>query len=234
MIQNADYLDFSSSRIFNLILTDPPYGLTNASWDKKIDLKRFWNFCDSNLAKNGQVVVFGAQPFTSDLISSNKNWFKYSVIWEKSNATGFLNAKKRPLSAHEDVCVFWRTGEKPAYNPQMTTGHKRKTSSRTQSSELYGDTEKKIIYDSTDRYPRSVLKFPSDKQKLKYHSTQKPEALMEWLVKTYSNEGDFVLDPFMGSGTTGVASIRMNREFTGIEIDKKFFETAKLRLDSIK
>jgi site-specific DNA-methyltransferase (adenine-specific) len=152
---------------------------------------------------------------------------RYEWIWEKTQATGHLNAKKMPMKAHENVLVFYN--KLPTYNPQKTTGHKRKVSTahhkrNTKTCEIYQEHDDFIDYDSTERYPRSVLLFASDKQKTCLHPTQKPLSLMEYFIKTYSNEGDIVLDNAAGSGTTGVAADNLNRKYILIESDEKNFE----------
>lgn len=150
-------------------------------------------------------------------------------MWEKGNATGFFNAKKMPLRAHETILVFYE--KLPTYNPVMTHGHKRKTAYRKEiGSEVYGKAIRKTSYDSTSRYPRSVQKFSRDTQTKKLHPTQKPVNLMEYLIKTYTNEGDNVLDFCMGSGTTGVACQNTGRDFIGIELDDGYFDIARKRI----
>tara|TARA_R110000803_G_scaffold5230_12_gene17385 strand:- start:1534 stop:2013 length:480 start_codon:yes stop_codon:yes gene_type:complete len=154
---------------------------------------------------------------------------RYEWIWEKPNATGFFNAKKMPMKAHENILVFYK--KLPTYNYIKTVGHDRKTATREgANSEVYGKAVQKTSYDSTERYPRSVQVFSSDKQRSKLHDTQKPLALIDYLVKTYSNEGDKVLDFCMGSGTLGVSTKKLNRRFTGMEIDQDIFESAKQRI----
>ena len=151
---------------------------------------------------------------------------------QKGNATGFLNAKKQPLRAHENIEVFYR--RQPTYNPQMTDGHTRKTSKRkTVNSECYGKALSLTEYDSTQRYPRDVQFFSSDKQKANYHPTQKPVSLMQYLIRTYSNAGETVLDVTMGSGTTGVAAMTEGRRFVGIEKEHKYFEIAAQRIQKL-
>lgn len=151
------------------------------------------------------------------------------MVWEKGNATGFLNAKKQPLRAHETAQVFYR--RQPTYNPQMTSGHERKTTRRkTVDSECYGKALNLTEYDSTERYARSVQFFSSDKQRGSYHPTQKPVAFMEFLIRTYSNPGDTVLDNTAGSGTTGVACVELDRNFIGIELNPQIAGTARARI----
>ena len=208
------------------IITDFPYGCLRQEqkfgpktvqternlWDTPIDLELFWNTI--RRWKNINVVISTAKmPFTAQLVQSNTIWFWHSLVWEKSKATGFLNAKKQPLRAHEDIVLF-KKYKHATYNPQMTQG--------------------KPYYNSRNglRYPRSVLYFKTAEAEegKALHPTQKPVALMEYLIKTYTNEGDTVIDPCMGSGTTGVACMNCGRNFIGFERDEHFFEVARSRL----
>lgn len=214
----------------DMVLCDLPYGTTQCAWDSVIPLDLLWPEYLRIAKPDAAIVLCAAQPFASMLVASNPKHFKYEWIWEKGNATGFLNAKKQPLRAHESVQVFYR--KQPVYNPQMTTGHERKTTKRkTVNSECYGEAVALTEYDSTERYPRSVQIFSSDKQTASYHPTQKPVALMEYLIRTYTNEGDTVLDNTMGSGTTGVAAVNTGRKFIGIERDDKYFAIAQKRIE---
>lgn len=215
----------------DMVLADLPYGTTQCAWDVVIPFAPLWEQY-LRIAKPGAAIVLcAAQPFASLVVASNTADYRYEWIWEKGNATGFLNAKRQPLRAHESAQVFYR--RQPTYNPQMTTGHQRRTSKRkTVNSECYGKALSLTEYDSTERYPRSVQFFSSDKQKANYHPTQKPIAWMEFLIKTYTNEGDAVLDNTMGSGTTGVACINTGRKFIGIEMDNKYFQVAKARIEA--
>ncbi|HFE9725718.1 site-specific DNA-methyltransferase [Acinetobacter baumannii] len=216
----------------DMILCDLPYGTTRCSWDTVIPLQPLWEHYERIIKKDGAIVLFGANPFAAILVTSNLKLFRYEIIWEKTAATGFLNAKKQPLRAHENILVFYKS--KPVYNPQKTFGHKRKTARRHGvGSEHYGKQMHNLDYDSTERYPRSVQLFSKDKQKSKLHPTQKPVALCEFLVRTYSSEGDTVLDNTMGSGTTGVACLKSGRKFIGIEKNEKYFQTASKRLTAI-
>lgn len=219
----------------DLVLTDPPYGTTACKWDSVIPFEPMWKQVWRVLNPHGAAVFTASQPFTSALVMSQIEACKYEWVWEKTTPTGHLNAKRRPMRAHENILVFAR-GTCP-YAPQKTKGHKRKVSSakhkrNSQKAECYSDYGLSS-YDSTERYPRSVVHFSSDKQKHAFHPTQKPVALMEYLIKTYTNEGDTVLDFTMGSGTTGVAAKNLGRNFIGIERDEKYFEIAKNRILNI-
>lgn len=227
ILHNADCFDVFptiASGTVDLVCADIPYGTTQCRWDSVLDLETMWAELYRIAKPNAAIVLFSAQPFTSILVSSNLADWRSEWIWEKGNATGFLNAKKQPLRAHENIQVFYR--RQPTYNPQMTNGHARKTSKRkTVNSECYGKALNLTEYDSTQRYPRDVQFFSSDKQKGNYHPTQKPLALVKYIIETYSNPGDTVLDFTMGSGTTGVACQEIRRPFIGIEKEKPIFQT---------
>ncbi len=216
----------------DMVLADPPYGTTACKWDSIIPLEPMWEQLKRIIKPSGAIVMTAAQPFTSILVSSNIEMLKEHLVWEKTTATGHLNAKRKFMRAHEDLLVF--CSRQPTYNPQMTHGHKRKTAKNVdrslKQSDVYGCQAGLTSYDSTSRYPRSVIKTSTDKQKSKLHPTQKPEALMEYLIKTYTNEGETVLDFTMGSGTTGVAARNLDRKFIGIEMDDHYFDVAKGRI----
>ena len=217
----------------DMILADPPYGTTMCKWDSIIPLEPMWDHLKRVIKPNGAIVMTACQPFTGVLTCSNLKMFKYDWVYDKPAGTGFFNAKKMPLRSHESVLVFYR--KMPTYNPQMTHGHERKVSSRLDAkSECYGKAVKKTNYDSTSRYPRSIQRFSSDKQKGNFHPTQKPVALMEYLIKTYTNEGETVLDFAMGSGTTGVACEKLGRDFIGIELDQGYFDIARKRISEAR
>lgn len=214
----------------DMVLCDLPYGTTQNKWDSLIDLTwlwpQYWRVC-----KPGAVIVLTAQtPFDKVLGCSQIEHLKYEWIWEKTAATGFLNAKKAPLKAHENVLVFCK--RQPTYNPQMTDGHviKRVNVTHTKDSPNYGKQMTREPYESSERYPRSVQKFAKDNRLLKQHPTQKPVALMEYLIRTYTKPGDTVLDNTMGSGTTGVAAVNTGRNFIGIERDPEYFRIAEQRI----
>lgn len=211
----------------DLILTDPPYGTTRNKWDSIIPLDKMWAELKRVSKDNTASVIFSQNPFTSVLISSNLNMFKYNWIWMKPQGTGHLNAKKYPLKNHEDICVFSLKPHK--YNPQMTKGKPYKIKSGRPSSN-YGDQVSVVTENDGFRYPKTVIEFASDKNKL--HPTQKPVALLEYLIKTYTNENDTVLDFTMGSGSTGVACNNTNRNFIGIESNRDYFDIADKRINN--
>lgn len=217
----------------DMILCDLPYGVTARNkWDCVIPWKPLWAEYMRIAKENAAIVLTAIQPFSSVCVLSNPTLFKYEWIWSKTHSTGFLNAKKQPLRSHEQILVFYR--KQPIYNPQKTNGHPRKVSSAAHKINCVNTTNYGAhgltTYDSTERYPKTVLVFPSDKQKSALHPTQKPVALMEYLIRTYTNEGETVLDNCMGSGTTGVACIDTRREFIGIELDPKYFHISQERL----
>lgn len=211
----------------DMILCDLPYGTTCCSWDAVIPFEKLWSEYERVIKENGAIVLFGAQPFTAVLACSNLKLFRYEWIWEKPAATGFLNADKQPLRAHENILVFYKC--LPTFNPQKTFGHERKKSKRKNiGSAHYGKQLNIKDYDSTERYPRTVQVFSKDYPSI--HDTQKPIALCEYLIRTYTNAGELVLDNTMGSGTTGVACVNTRRRFIGIEKDEKIFNEAKERI----
>jgi len=213
----------------DLVLVDVPYGSTQNEWDQVIEFKpmwaEIWRVC------RGAAVFTAMQPFSSALVMSQPKCFKHEWIWEKNKATGHLNAKKAPMRAHESVLVFATRGY--IYNPQMTDGHAPMNAyTQTSNGENYGSTNRPSGGGSTQRYPRSVQQFPiiNNDSPDKEHPTQKPVPLMSYLIETYSNLGDTVLDFCMGSGTTGVACQQTGRNFIGIEQDPKYYEIAARRL----
>ena len=217
------------------IITDPPYGTTACKWDSVIPFDKMWEQLNRVIKPNGAIVLFGSEPFSSALRMSNIKNYKYDWIWEKSKATGYLNSKKRPLVKHELIHVFYK--KQPTYNPQGLIEKEKPTiskGSRGRKGEgSSGDVYRRATRDAIQthsNYPLSIQRFQVD-MKAEFHPTQKPVALMEYLIKTYTNEGETVLDFTMGSGTTGVACKNLNRSFIGIEMDDKYFEIAKERIN---
>lgn len=220
-----DVLPSIATGTIDLVCADVPYGTTECKWDSVLDLERMWLELYRVAKENAAIIIFSAQPFTSVLVASNLKHWRSEWIWEKGNATGFLNAKRQPLRAHENIEVFYR--RQPTYNPQFTHGHERRTSKRKAvNSECYGKAYTLTEYDSTSWYPRDVQFFSSDKQKGNFHPTQKPVALLRYLIETYSNPGETVLDFTMGSGTAGVACQDSGRGFIGIEKDPAIYQVA--------
>lgn len=222
----------------DLILCDLPYEKIRAKWDSQIDLEKLWAEYKRIRKINAAILLFADTPFDKKLGMSNSSELRYEWIWEKTQATGFFNAKKQPMKAHENILVFYK--KPPHYFPQKSTGHKpvnsyTKKASVCNKTEVYGGVKIDISGGGeTDRFPRTVLKFASDKQKNKLtgliHPTQKPLALCEYLIKTYTNEGDTVLDNCMGSGTTCLAAKNLGRQFIGIEKEQKYYDIARQRL----
>lgn len=214
----------------DLILCDLPYGTTQNKWDSVIPFEHLWANYWRVLKANGVVALTSAQPFTSALVMSQADHFKYQWVWEKTQAVGHLNAWRQPMRKHEDICIFYR--KKPTYNPQITDKPKeniRKQTSRTRTTNNYGNHRLDVHKCPPDKsMPSSVLKFANAQKTV--HPTQKPVMLMEYLIKTYTNEGDVVLDNCMGSGTTGVACLKTDRYFIGIEMDQSYFSIAKDRI----
>ena len=222
----------------DMILADPPYGTTACKWDSIIDLPLMWEQLKRIIRPNGAVVMTASQPFTTTLIASNMKMFKYCWVWEKTRATGHVHAKNKPMKANEDICVFSagttvhksQSKNRMTYNPQGLFDIKPKTRKQGGSTDavMGARPSHRDTTQTQAGYPRTVLKIPSEGKTV--HPTQKPSALMEYLIKTYTNEGETVLDFTMGSGTTGVAAKNLGRDFIGIEMDEGYFEIAKERI----
>lgn len=239
---NGDCLEVMKSipdKSIDAIITDPPYGTTACKWDSVIPFDLMWEQLNRIIKPNGAIVLFGSQPFTSALVMSNLKMFKYEWIWQKHKGTGHLNAKRQPMSNHENVLVFCKYTIN--YNPQMTNGepYKLRGSHNISLDGITYNGSKPLAvgysddYDSSKRYPLTIQKFDNHNQKNeRFHPTQKPIKLMEYLIKTYTNENETVLDFTMGSGTTGIACKNLNRKFIGIEMDKNYFEIAKKRIEN--
>ena len=222
----------------DMILCDLPYGLTRCDWDIPLDMESMWSQYKRIIKDNGAILLFSIQPFTTDLIQSNRKMFRYEIIWEKTQKLGFLNANRMPLKAHENILVFYE--KLPVYNPQKTSATQNKGRVRQKKADrcvLYGHVEAQDYVDSGQRYPTDVIRFSNwngalfgKTDKATKHPTQKPVPLLEYLIKTYTNEGDTVLDNCMGSGSTGVAARNTGRNFIGMEKDEHFFNIAKDRI----
>ena len=237
-LYNGDCLEAMKSipdKSIDMILCDLPYETTRNRWDKMIDLEKLWEQYERIIKDNGAIVLFAQTPFDKVLGVSNLKLLRYEWIWEKTTATGHLNAKKMPMKAHENILVFYK--KLPKYNPIKTTGHTpvHSYTKHQDDGSNYGKTKAGISGGgSTERYPRSVQKFKTDKQKETLHPTQKPVELLEYLIKTYTDENELVLDNCMGSGSTGVACVNTNRSFIGMELDNNYFNIAEERIYKAK
>ena len=218
----ADIADGSA----DMILCDLPYGTTKNKWDSVIPLDRLWLQYERIIKDDGCIALFAQTPFDKVLGASNLKLLKYEWIWKKDNVTGFLNAKKMPLKLHENILIFYK--KLPIYNPQMRKGFKPYSQKNGGNSSNYGEQARIVTENNGDRYPVDIVKFNRDKDK--FHPTQKPVALLEYLIKTYTNEGETVLDNCMGSGSTGVACANSGRRFIGMELDENYFNIARERI----
>jgi len=217
----------------DMILCDLPYGTTQCKWDTVIPFDSLWEQYRRIIKDKGVIVLTASQPFTSNLVMSNPKLFRYSLVWEKSKSTGYLNSKKMPMRSHEDILVFYKS--LPIYNPQMVDGKPYDKGKAHRPTEVYREQKGEIHVknDSGQRYPRSVQYFKTaESEGVVYHPTQKPISLMEWLIKTYTNEGDIVLDNCIGSGTTAIACIRTNRKYIGIDIDESYINITTERISN--
>lgn len=215
----------------DMVLADPPYGQTQNKWDVVIPLKPMWRELRRVVKENGAILIFGRAPYTAHAIVSNLEMYRYSWIWHKTKAGGFLNANRMPLQAHEEVMVFYR--KLPTYNPQMTAGKPyERLHVNDGTSDNYGQFERigKRIHNSGERYPRSVITVSNSNYR-SLHPTAKPTPLLEYFIRTYTQPDDVVLDMCMGSGTAGVAALNTSRKFIGIELDQSYFEIARAQIE---
>lgn len=216
----------------DMILCDLPYGTTACKWDTVIPFEPLWEQYKRVIKDNGAIVLTASQPFSSALVMSNPKWFKYEWIWEKSKASGYLNSKLMPLVSHENILVFGKG--KVKYNPQMVSGKPYNKGFGHRPTEVYGKQTATLVKNDTgNRFPRTVQYFVTAEREGKLHPTQKPIALFEYLVNTYTDENDVVLDNCAGSGTTGVACKNTNRNFILIEQEEKYCEISRKRLEGL-
>lgn len=213
----------------NLFLEDMPYNTTACHWEYKVDLEQYWALRLSKLADKGCFVLTASQPFTTDLINSNRKMFKYEWIWEKDNSTQFLDANKKPLKKHENVLIFYK--DLPIYNPQFSKGKPYIAKRNNPSTPNYGKFNATPTFSDGRRYPNSILKVNTERG---YHPTQKPVDLFRYLIKTYTNENDTVFDGYAGSGTTAIACEMENRNYTCVEKDEDYHRAATKRLKDHK
>ena len=215
----------------DMVLCDLPYGTTSNTWDKCIDLKQLFSGYGRIVRKGGVIALFSQMPFSVDLINADRKHFRYEWIWQKSQGTGFLNAHKMPLKCHENILIFY--DRLPTYHPQFTRGKPYYENCKTGSSN-YRELQKHIRTNSSGRrFPLDVIKFAgvNNSAERKWHPTQKPVDLLEYLIRTYTDEGETVLDNCMGSGSTGVACVNTGRDFIGMELDGHYFEIARQRIE---
>lgn len=231
-LKNEDCFVFMNNLQENsvdLIVTDPPYGITQNDWDTSISLKNMWKCFYRVLREDGTICVTASQPFSSLLISSNIKRFKCEWIWQKTIGSGQLNISHMPLQTHEHIIVF-KNKKRGTYNPQMTEGEPYTINRKgSKFGNSYGKQKDVKVINDGRRHPKSIILVPNPRIK-KQHPTQKPVELMSYFVKTYSNEGNIILDPFMGSGTTAISCVQNNRNFIGIEISKEYYEIAEERV----
>ena len=217
----------------DMILCDLPYGTTSCKWDSVIPFEPLWEQYNRIIKDNGAVVLFGSEPFSSYLRMGNIKNYRYDWIWKKTKAQGFLNAKKMPMKDYENILVFYKS--LPTYNPQgVICGNFNnfRKSKIGKTEDVYG-TEKEFENSKIGNYPKQIIEFSNASNKGHLHPTQKPVALLEYLINTYTNQGDIVLDNCMGSGSTGVACVNTERKFIGIELDEQYFNIAKDRINEV-
>lgn len=220
-----DELKKIPDKSIDMILTDPPYSLTNLEWDKEINLDLMWKEFNRVIKDNGAILVFGKQPFTTKLIYKNIKYFRQALVWKKQNIDNPTQAKKRFCNITEDIIVFYK--KPPEYHPQGVIRIDRPVKQgRGKSLAQVQERPENVIQQYTN-YPRNILEYNFDYPRV--HPTQKPVALLELLINSYSNNGDIILDPFMGSGSTGIAAKKLKRKFIGIELDEETFNLAKER-----
>ena len=237
-VNNGNCLDLMNDindKSIDMILCDLPYGTTACKWDTVIPFEPLWEQYNRAIKDNGAIVLFGSEPFSSFLRMSNIKQYKYDLIWQKEQSSNFMLAKKQVGKIHENISIFYNKQCK--YNPQMTTGCKPSVSGSKNKIETSGGSEGgkecSTRTGATDRYPVSILKYNRDKNKSgidSFHPTQKPVALFEYLIKTYTNEGELVLDNCAGSGTTAIACLRTNRNYILIEQETKYCDIANKRI----
>lgn len=222
---------YIEDKSIDMIFCDLPYGTTQNKWDSVIPLDKLWSEYERVIKDNGAIVLFSAEPFTSVLINSNPKLYRYDLIWDKKLSSGSLNSKRMPLRRHEQIIVFYK--KLPTYNPQMETrGKVRKKGITTETGKHttnYGKF-KNTVSENNTYYPTSILEFSNANRSEKVHPTQKPLSLIEYMIKTYTNEGDLILDNTCGSGTTGLGAKNLGRNYIMIEQDPKYFEIAKARV----
>jgi len=233
---NGDCLELLNDvddKSVDMILCDLPYGQTHNKWDSVIPLDKLWKQYKRVIKDNGCIALFGQGMFTADLMYSNKKWWRYNLIWDKVLSAGFLNANRMPLRVHEDIAIFYK--KPPTYNPQKVLGKKNHTKGKVKQNKNSNYGKHNFVDNSDElgnmKHPKSIITFSKTHPSLMLHPTEKPVEVCEWLIKSYTNEGDVVLDNCMGSGTTGVACENTNRKFIGMELNKEYFEQVVNRIN---
>lgn len=223
----------------DMIICDLPYGVTNNSWDKVLPLDKLWEQYKRIIKENGVIALFGQGKFFADIINSNRDWFRYDLVWDKVLTSGFLNANRMPLRRHEQIAIFYK--KLPKYNPQYWEGQPLHGSGdienhKSEINRNYGKFNRTFTRPAgtTEKYPTSILRIKKLHPSLFKHPTEKPVELLEYLIKTYTDKGETVLDNCMGVGTTIAACIRTNRHYIGIELMPEYFELANSRIDAVK
>lgn len=220
-----EHMSNIDAKSIDMILCDLPYGMTKNKWDVPIPFDDLWKHYNRIIKDNGAIVLFGSQPFTSLMIVSNQKMFRYCLVWEKNKFSDFLNAKRKPMKTNEDICIFYK--RQPIYNPQYwdSTPYRRwNTQEAVDKQSNYGSHKSNVVESDGKRLPTTVLKF--NRVERPDHPTQKPVDLLEWLIKTYTNEGALVLDNCMGVGSTGIAAKNQKRRFLGIELESRYYDMA--------
>ena len=223
----------------DFICCDPPYGTTSIKWDEVLDFNLMWEQYGRIIKPKGVICLFGSQPFSAQLICSKLDWFRYELVWNKNKCGSPGLAKYRPMKTHENIMIFYKNPG-GTYNPQMEVGEPYSRTSKNPEGYVgkkndhgYGLKPRKSFSNEGTRYPKSVVNISRDfSAQQQVHPTQKPVPLMEWLIKTYSNDGEIILDNCMGSGSTGVAAVKLKRNFIGMEFDKDYYNIAKDRIES--
>ncbi len=232
-LQQGDCLELLPllpDRSVQCVITDPPYGTTDCHWDQVPDLASWWQQIDRVTTEGAIVAVFCAQPFTTTLINSNRKAFRYDLVWDKIRPVGFLNANRQPMRVHEQVIIFCRRPGLSLYDPQFTAGSPYRSAPRLRAHGVYRQSSPIETINPGRRHPTSILRYAKPTQPRRLHPTEKPVALLNWLVRSYSRSGHTVLDPFMGSASTGEAALAAGRRYIGIERDRTIFRTAFDRL----
>lgn len=224
-----DEMDKIPAHSVDMIFADLPYGTTKNAWDVPLPLDTLWKQYKRVLKPGGAVLLFAQMPFGADLINSNRRWYRYEWIWHKTMPVGFLNANRMPLRTHENILVFYE--HLPTYHPQSPPGKPYTAMRSARATSNYGHFDRALTINEGERYPRDVLTFSNGNNASKIHPTEKPVDLLEYMVRTYTDEDDTVLDSCMGSGSCGVACQHLGRNFIGIEKDPRYFEAARKRIE---